>query len=211
MDLKPNGYDEARGRAFFSDLLDSLRADARRRVGDAGRHPSDDAASIPGRSAVAIEGYEPRRDEDLTFLSNVVAPDYFRTLRIRLIAGREFEDRDDETAAPVAIVNETLPRRFWGGAANAIGKRVRVASGDWRTVVGVAARREVLAHQRRRRGRTSTCRFCSRIGPAMMLHARGPPAVDDAHRAGPRAHRALDRRPADLLRRTAARADHWRR
>ena len=55
------------------------------------------------------------------------------------MAGREFEDRDDETAAPVAIVNTTLAQRFWGGAANAIGKRIRVADGDWRTVIGVAA------------------------------------------------------------------------
>ena len=42
-------------------------------------------------------------------------------------------------AAPVAIVNDTLAQRFWGGAANAIGKRVRVGDGEWRTVIGVAA------------------------------------------------------------------------
>ena len=37
------------------------------------------------------------------------------------------------------MVNNTFAERFWGGAANAIGKRVRVADGDWRTVIGVAA------------------------------------------------------------------------
>ena len=104
--------------------------------------------SIRGRSASAIEGYEPRRGEDLAFMSNAVGPDYFRTLRIPLVAGREFEDRDDETAAPVAVVNDTLAQRFWGGAANAIGKRIRVgrrrlADGDRR-----GGRREVLADQR---------------------------------------------------------------
>jgi hypothetical protein len=88
---------------------------------------------------VAIEGYEPRRDEDVAFLSNVVSADYFRTLRINLTAGRPFDDRDDQNAAPVAIVNATLAQRFWGGAQNAIGKRIRVADGEWRTVVGVAA------------------------------------------------------------------------
>jgi ABC-type antimicrobial peptide transport system permease subunit len=54
------------------------------------------------------------------------------------VAGREFEDRDDETGTPVAIVNETLAQRFWGGAASAVGKRIRVNDGSWRTVVGVA-------------------------------------------------------------------------
>ena len=91
-----------------------------------------------GAQPVTIDGYTPRRDEDLTFLSNIVAPDYFRTLNIRLIAGREFESRDDAAAMPVAIVNETLARRFWGGGTEAIGKRVRVASDEWRTVIGVA-------------------------------------------------------------------------
>ena len=76
----------------------------------------------------------------MAFMFNTVGPDYFRTLRIPLTAGREFEDRDDETAAPVVVVNATLAERFWGGAANAIGKRIR-------------ARRRRLAHGRRRRRR----------------------------------------------------------
>jgi hypothetical protein len=62
-------------------------------------------------------------------------------LHIPVMAGREFEDRDDETAAPVMVVNQTLAERFWGGAPSAIGKRVRVGvgDGDWRTVIGVVA------------------------------------------------------------------------
>src|SRR5262249_2213269 len=92
----------------------------------------------PPRRA-AVESYEPRRGEDLAFMWNPVASDYFRTLRIPLLAGREFEDRDDATAMPSAIVNATLAHRFWGGAANAIGKRIRFADGDWRSVVGVVA------------------------------------------------------------------------
>jgi hypothetical protein len=89
---------------------------------------------------VTIENYEPRRGDNLAFMSNAVGPDYFRTLRIPLVAGRAFEDRDDEAAAAVVVVNHTLAQRFWGTATNAIGKRVRVAgAGDWRTVIGVAA------------------------------------------------------------------------
>jgi hypothetical protein len=44
---------------------------------------------------------------------------------------------DDETAPPVAIVNETMARRFWGDPAQALGKRIRMTP-EWRTVIGVA-------------------------------------------------------------------------
>ncbi len=138
VNVKQNRYDESRGRVFYRHLLDTARADP-------GVESATLAAYTPlgfldtRSQRIAIEGYEPRRGEDLAFMSNTVAADYFRTLRIGLVAGRAFEDRDDETARPVVVVNNTLAGRFWGGAASAIGKRVRVADGDWRTVIGVAA------------------------------------------------------------------------
>jgi predicted permease len=138
VDVKQNAYDEPRGRVFYHHLLDAARADP-------GVESATLAAFIPmgfldtPSRRVAIEGYEPRRGEDLAFMWNTVGSDYFRTLRISFVSGRAFEERDDETAAPVVIVNKTLAQRFWGGATNAIGKRVRVSDGDWRTVIGVAA------------------------------------------------------------------------
>jgi macrolide transport system ATP-binding/permease protein len=136
LDLRPHGYDDTRGGAFFKQLLENVRADT-------GIESATLASNTPltmvdsGARKVTIDGYDPHRDEDLTFLSNVVAPDYFRTLKIGLLAGREFESRDDAMALPAVIVNETLARRFWGGAADAIGKRIRVSAGEWRTVIGV--------------------------------------------------------------------------
>jgi predicted permease len=138
MDVKQNGYDEPHGRAFYRNLLEAARADA-------GVESATLAENMPmgmldtRAQRVAIEGYEPRRGEDLAFMSNAIGSDYFRTLRIPVVAGREFEDKDDETAAPVAVVNNTLAVRFWGSAVNAIGKRVKVADGAWRNVIGVAA------------------------------------------------------------------------
>ena len=137
MDLRPNGYDEARGRTFYQQLLDAVRADE-------GIESASLATIYPlttvdsASQKFVVEGYQPRRDEDLIFLFNVVTPDYFKTLRIGLVTGREFDRRDDQSAPQVAIVNDTLARRFWGNAANAIGKRLRLASGESRTVVGVA-------------------------------------------------------------------------
>ena len=125
---------------------------------------------------VAIEGYEPRRDEDLAFLSNTVGSDYFRMLRINLVSGRAFEDRDDETATPVAVVNDTLAQKFWGGATKALGKRIRVADGDWRTVVGVAADVKYSRINEPRRPYVYLP-FFQAYRSSMILHTRGPAPV----------------------------------
>src|SRR5262249_10746806 len=115
MDVKQSGYDEPHGRAFYRRLLEAVRADPGAESATLAVY--EPLAVLETRSRrVAIEGYEPRRDEDLAFLSNTVGPDYFRTLRISVVAGRPFEDRDDEAAAPVAMVNNTLAQRFWRGA-----------------------------------------------------------------------------------------------
>ena len=68
-----------------------------------------------------------------------ISAGYFAATGIPLRAGRTFIDADNETGAPVAIVNETLARRFWPGQS-AIGHRLRPAipGVPWLTVVGVA-------------------------------------------------------------------------
>src|SRR5439155_7781141 len=117
------------------------------------------------------------RGEDLAVMSNTIGSGYFRTLRINLMAGRAFEDRDDETAAPVAVVNQTLAQRFWGGAANAIGKRIRVGDGDWRTVIGVAA--DVKYSRINEAPRPYVyLPFLQAYRSSMILHTRGAPPVD---------------------------------
>ena len=105
LDLKQNGYDEARGRVFYRKLLEAVRADTRVESASLGQyHP---LGLIDTRMLrVSIDGYAPHRDEDLAFMANTVGPDYFRTLRINMVAGRPFEDRDHETAQPVIIVNQ---------------------------------------------------------------------------------------------------------
>lgn len=138
LDLKQNGYDPSRGRVFYRNLLEAARRD-----------PSVESAALELNNPmsmqdtrlqrVTIEGYDPALDEDLAFMSNVVTPDYFRTLRIPLAAGREFHHTDNDTSAPVVIVNQTFATRFWGTPDQAIGRRLRLGTAPWRTVVGVAA------------------------------------------------------------------------
>ena len=176
VDVKQNGYDESRGRVFYRKLLDAARADAGIESATLAAYTPLGFLDTPARR-VAIEGYEPRRGEDLAFMSNTVGPDYFRTLRINLTAGRAFEDRDDETAAPVVMVNHTLAQRFWGGAPNALGKRLRVADGDWRTVIGVVA--DVKYSRINESPRPYFyLPFLQSYRSTMILHTRGPAPID---------------------------------
>jgi len=63
---------------------------------------------------VALPGRQPDRPEDaLRIAGHWIAPHYFETLKIPLIAGRDFNDRDRTGSALVAIVNETLARKLW--------------------------------------------------------------------------------------------------
>jgi predicted permease len=176
VNLKANGYDEARGRVFYKRLLDAARAGTG--IESATLAEFNPMTFLDTRSQrVEIEGYETRRGEDLSFLANTVGPDYFRTLRINLTAGRAFEDRDNETAAPVAIVNHTLAQRFWGGEAKAIGKGLRVGDGDWRTVIGVAADVKYVRIDEAPRPYVYLP-FLQSYQPIMILHTRGSAPVE---------------------------------
>jgi putative ABC transport system permease protein len=73
-----------------------------------------------GRANVRMEGTDVRQAQG-TSLSRI-GPDYFKTLRIQLLAGREFDTRDRAGAPLVAIVNEAFARRFLNGA-NPVGHR----------------------------------------------------------------------------------------
>ena len=67
--------------------------------------------------------------------------DYFKTMRIPLLAGREFTARDTAAAPKVAIVSERIVREYFpGGSSEALGRRVRLGDrGEWLTMVGVVA------------------------------------------------------------------------
>jgi len=58
-------------------------------------------------------------------------------MRIALAEGREFSEADHTQSATVAIVNETMARRYWPGQSP-VGKRLRGGDGKWSTVIGVA-------------------------------------------------------------------------
>jgi predicted permease len=138
LDLQQHRYDERRGRALYRDLLQGLRADPAVESASLGVWEPLNIIESPAER-LAVEGVEPPPGQAITTQFDTIAPDYFRTLDIPFLAGRDFAAHDDEQGQPVAIVNRTFADRFFGGPSPAIGRRIRVAGGDWRTVVGVAA------------------------------------------------------------------------
>jgi putative ABC transport system permease protein len=76
----------------------------------------------------------------------VVTPQYFQVMQLPLKRGRFFKEQDTENKPGVAVISESLARKFWGDS-DPIGKRIRRGEDPWRTIVGVVAdvRQEGLA------------------------------------------------------------------
>lgn len=85
---------------------------------------------------VQVEGYVPAENESTNVSRAFVAPEYFHTMRIPLVEGREFTLRDDRQSEPVIIVDQAFANRYFQGRSP-IGRKVR-AGGKWCTVVGLA-------------------------------------------------------------------------
>src|SRR5207249_7853720 len=85
---------------------------------------------------IVVDGYTPPPEESPTVDYNEVGEDYFVTMGIPLVAGREFTRADDEKGALVAVVNETMAQRFWQGR-EPLGQRLQL-KGRWMQVVGIA-------------------------------------------------------------------------
>jgi len=91
-----------------------------------------------GWGPILIDGYVSKEAQDLIITNEgFVSPDYFRTLNIPLMQGRNFDERDKKGAPEVVIVDEHFAARFWPGE-DPLGKRVKRGNGGpWRTVIGV--------------------------------------------------------------------------
>ena len=71
---------------------------------------------------VTVEGYQPRDGEDMSPYLNIVSSDYFATMRMPIVAGRDFNDRDNLKSGNVGIINETMAHYYFGNR-NPIGKK----------------------------------------------------------------------------------------
>jgi predicted permease len=133
--LSTNGYNLTREREFSNQLRQRLNAAPGVEIA-----ASADAVplSIFGFPAdcVQVEGSLPDAAGVTTVMRGVASPGYFTLLRIPLLAGRDFTEKDDAKAPAVIIVNQTFARRYFGDR-DPLGRKATVA-GVVSTVVGVA-------------------------------------------------------------------------
>jgi len=129
------GYDAQRAQNFQDELLARVKALPGVESAAYGRMTPLSYGSYSS-TLISVDGYQPPPEEQPTVEYNEVGPDYFATMGIPLMSGREFTRADDEKAALVAVVNETMASRYWRGG-NPIGERVQV-KGRWMQVVGIA-------------------------------------------------------------------------
>jgi predicted permease len=135
VNLVSAGYDAPRAQAFQDELLARVKALPGVESAAFARMTPLSYGSFSS-TPIVVDGYQPPPDEQPTVQYNEVGPDYFATMGIPLVSGREFARADDEKAALVAVVNETMAAHYWRGG-NPIGERVQV-KGRWMQVVGVA-------------------------------------------------------------------------
>lgn len=138
VDVGLHGYDEAKGRRFFKQIVEKVES-----------LPGVEAASIAGPlpldayetgANLIVEGYVPRyENERIEVGYSTVGHDYFSAMNTSIVEGRSFTEHDDQSSPRVVIVNETVARRFWPND-RAIGKRVQLGKGTspYYEIVGVA-------------------------------------------------------------------------
>jgi len=94
-----------------------------------------------GTNSFTPEGMPLKRDVTYDANNRVVTPGYFEAMRIPLRRGRLFNNSDGKDAPLVAVINETMARKFWPGQ-DPIGKRFKDAGPDekapWIRIVGIA-------------------------------------------------------------------------
>jgi putative ABC transport system permease protein len=109
---KLNGYSDDRVRALYAQMQERLAGLPGVASATAARVAVMTSSASSGN--MTVEGFTPRTDDDADAFLNEVLPDYFRTLGIPLVAGREFTAADRVGAPKVAIVNEAFVKHFIG-------------------------------------------------------------------------------------------------
>jgi putative ABC transport system permease protein len=136
----PAGKHDSQIPAFYRDVVAQIGAIP-------GVRSASAVASLPltgdnVRSSIEMEGQPTPMASRPSADFNAIEPNYFRTLGITLIAGRDFTERDDLKSTQVAIVNRTLAQRFFPNQ-NPIGRHIRpgISNGPgeppMREIVGV--------------------------------------------------------------------------
>jgi len=138
MDLQMARYDAQRSNGFFRQAVDRARA-----------MPGVDYATVASTLPFSIDFnnvtfFIPGRDQPggpgTVIAESDVSADFFRMLEIPILAGENFTGAETPDTPAVAIVNQSMARRYWPGES-AVGKIIRLRSADGRPIriIGVSA------------------------------------------------------------------------
>jgi predicted permease len=130
-DLRFAGYSETDGRRMFDELLRRIEAIPGVQSAALLRGLPMDVNGV----AIVVDGVD---GSTLEAAAIGAAPGFFETLRIPLLHGRAFDERDRADSPRVAVITERMARQYFG-AVNAVGRRFRFANdpNSWTEVVGV--------------------------------------------------------------------------
>jgi putative ABC transport system permease protein len=125
-DLRAAKYPPERWSAVYQEMLDQLRIIP-------GVHSASVSSITPvchcrWAGEVAIEGYTLKSHEDAVISFNDVSDGYFETIGTSIIAGRDFNTLDTSTSLKVAIVSQSMARKYFG-TANPLGRHFRLLDG----------------------------------------------------------------------------------
>ncbi len=123
MDTSLRQYDDARSQIFYKQLLDRVRAMPGVLSASTGRYLPIGFGN--GMLQFYVEGRSQDRETAPSAFFNVVSTDYFQTMGMPILNGRDFTERDDEKAPLVAIINDAMAAKFWPGE-NPVGRRFAV-------------------------------------------------------------------------------------
>ena len=116
-----NGYSKERTRLLFQRLQDDLKALPG--VQNAAFAVVPVLEDDEWDNSITIDSYTPKVGEFPDPHINFVTPDYFKTLHVPLLAGRDFRPTDVMGAPKVAMVNEAFAKKYFG-TTNALGHRI---------------------------------------------------------------------------------------
>jgi putative ABC transport system permease protein len=132
----PRYADQARVAGFYRELLDRLQSTGG--VQSAGATSHLPMYRFGNNGEMTIEGGNPWGPSDAPLVEfRWIAGDYFRTIGIKLLEGRLFNERDRQGTQQVVVVTQSMAAKFWPGKS-AVGRRIASgSSNDWWEVIGV--------------------------------------------------------------------------
>jgi putative ABC transport system permease protein len=124
------GYDAAKASQFYQQLTARVQSlPGVQAVSLAQSTPLSYFYAPALAAPTVIEGHEPPVGENPPMIgNNIIGPNFFQTLGISLLKGRDFNDQDRDGAPRVAIINETVARRFFSNE-EPLGRKLRVMRG----------------------------------------------------------------------------------